>query len=491
MRLKHIDRTPVSFFWNGKSIEAREGDSAAAALYAAGIRTTGWSRKFHRPLGLSGPVIGGILARVDGIPNVRLDQTIVAQGMRIEMQNVWPSPKFNLFRFARLIPRHWIKGGFEHSNLIPSGTKVFQMWERFLGFVAGVADPASPSDQRRTAISGTEFKAECVVIGAGPAGCAAANQLSHDGIDVLLVSRGPCPGRSVAAAGGVPVTISPQVRTLWGVEVFGAYRNGTLLLGAPPNSRAGAVVIRAPSVVLATGKRSLPPLVPGAWLPGVLDGHTAMDLAFTYGVAPGKNVVVVGDGQAQVVADRLATLGVKVIGVYPLRQLRKIIGHSEIRAVETFDFGRLNCDALVYVGPAAADGSLQFQSGSDGQFQLTSGPTGYTVLDSADDTAALKIAATCPPSHATLICPCMDVSSKDVADLVAAGEHDLEVIKRLTSCGMGPCQGVPCWHSLKAFVCASTGKDPSELPLPTLRPPRRAMTVAQAAGLAELVDPLK
>src|SRR5476651_1878061 len=179
------------------------------------------------------------------------------------------------------------------------------------------------------------------------------------------------------------------------------------------------------------------------------------------------------------------------IGVYPLRQLRKIIGHSEIRAVETFDFGRLNCDALVYVGPAAADGSLQFQSGSDGQFQLTSGPTGYTVLDSADDTAALKIAATCPPSHATLICPCMDVSSKDVADLVAAGEHDLEVIKRLTSCGMGPCQGVPCWHSLKAFVCASTGKDPSELPLPTLRPPRRAMTVAQAAGLAELVDPLK
>jgi sarcosine oxidase subunit alpha len=88
MRLKHIDRTPVSFLWNGKSIEAREGDSAAAALYAAGIRTSGWSRKFHRPLGLSGPVIGGILARVDGIPNVRLDQTIVAQGMRIEMQNV-------------------------------------------------------------------------------------------------------------------------------------------------------------------------------------------------------------------------------------------------------------------------------------------------------------------------------------------------------------------------------------------------------------------
>ncbi|MBN2994043.1 hypothetical protein JWR97_25730, partial [Pseudomonas cedrina subsp. fulgida] len=79
----------------------------------------------------------------------------------------------------------------------------------------------------------------------------------------------------------------------------------------------------------------------------------------------------------------------------------------------------------------------------------------------------------------------------EVEALIEQGITDLEVIKRLTSCGMGPCQGQPCWDSLRALVSARTGIALAALARPTLRPPRRALSVAQAAGLAAVVEPLQ
>jgi NADPH-dependent 2,4-dienoyl-CoA reductase/sulfur reductase-like enzyme len=489
MRLKRISRAPVSFFWNGRRIDGHEGDSVAAALYGAGVHITGWSRKFHRPLGYSGPIIAGVLARVDGVPNVRLDQTVVIPGMKVEMQNCWPSPRLNLFKAARLIPRHWIKGGFEHTNLVPSGTSLFQFWERFLGCVAGVGDPSSQTGSR-SAIPGAAYEAEYVIVGAGPVGCRAANDLAEGGRDVLLVSRGQQRCSTASAAGAPTVSLQAQVRTLLGVDVFGAYRDGTVLLAAPTSAREGACVIRAKYVVTATGSRAVPPLVPGAWLPGVLDENAAVDLAHTYGVPPGESVVVVGDGKQQRVAERLIALGVKVTGVYPVGQLRRVLGFNQIRGIVLDEVGKVRCDALVFAGPGVSDSALSFQSSASGQLQLQRSNPRFTVARSGDEVLR-RPDVPVPVCNKTLICPCMDVSTRDVAALIDAGEQDLEVIKRLTSCGMGPCQGNPCWHSLRAFVSQQTGLDFAELPLPTQRPPRRAITVAQAAGLTGLVEPLK
>jgi len=93
--------------------------------------------------------------------------------------------------------------------------------------------------------------------------------------------------------------------------------------------------------------------------------------------------------------------------------------------------------------------------------------------------------------HKALLCPCFDVSDHEVEALLAQGITDLEVIKRLTSCGMGPCQGQPCWDALRALVSARSGIALAGLARPTLRPPRRALSVAQAAGLASVVEPLQ
>ena len=118
-------------------MEAREGDTVAAALHAAGITTVARSRKRHRPIGLSGTFIAGTLATVDGRPNVRLDREPASAALDVRMQNVWPRAELDLLSLARLLPARMIYAGFEHTNLMPSGTRRFEVWEKLLRFMAG------------------------------------------------------------------------------------------------------------------------------------------------------------------------------------------------------------------------------------------------------------------------------------------------------------------------------------------------------------------
>jgi hypothetical protein len=81
----------------------------------------------------------------------------------------------------------------------------------------------------------------------------------------------------------------------------------------------------------------------------------------------------------------------------------------------------------------------------------------------------------------------MDVTVAEVRALASAGETHVEVVKRLTGCGMGACQGLPCRDMLAAALAAITGEEVADRP--TFRPPRGALTLAQAAGLADVVGP--
>ena len=64
----------------------------------------------------------------------------------------------------------------------------------------------------------------------------------------------------------------------------------------------------------------------------------------------------------------------------------------------------------------------------------------------------------------------------------------VEELKRQTSCGMGPCQGLPCWELMRGLMLkVSDGRHGDDRP--SHRGPRRGLTVAQAAGLDGLVEP--
>jgi len=119
-RLRHASQERVTFNWNGSPIEGRAGDTVAAALYASGIKAIARSRKRHSPLGLSGGHLSGVLARVNGRPNVRLDLEPVIEGLDARMQNVWPSERFDVLAAAQILPSRWLHAGFEHTRLLPS-----------------------------------------------------------------------------------------------------------------------------------------------------------------------------------------------------------------------------------------------------------------------------------------------------------------------------------------------------------------------------------
>jgi bacterioferritin-associated ferredoxin len=483
MRLPHVTGDPIAFRFAGRRVVGHAGDSVAAALHDAGIKIWSRSHKFHRARGLSGTFVAGHAATVDGLPHVRLDRCAAEAGMRVDMQNVWPGPRLDLLRLARLMPRRWLKSGFEHSRLVPSGRWPFEAWESLLGFTAGEVDPPAIAG---VLPAGRLIEADLAVVGGGMAGRDAANRAAANGASVVLIDRGPEPGATALAAGANLPPIDPRVTVLVGHEAFGLYDSGRHLACAPQDATAPAVVIRAGQVVLATGKRSVPPVVPGADLPGVLDAATALELAGRHAVAPGDVVAVIGTDRRDAVAARLGALGVRVVAVHHVRDVRRIIGWNEVSGL---DIGHVvPCDAVVHAGPWRGDPLLAFQAGADGDLRVAAGalPDHVWLAGSAaepDEPVSLGAKL----DRRALVCPCMDVTVDEILDLAAGGETHVEVLKRLTGCGMGPCQGVPCWDQLAAVLAGATGQTPESFGHPTYRPPRAALTFGQAAGLEGLV----
>lgn len=82
----------VTFAFEGKRLEAFEGETIAAALVASGVKVLGWSQKLHRPRGFFCAIgkCSSCLMRVDGVPNVRACTTPVKDGLGVERQEGKP-----------------------------------------------------------------------------------------------------------------------------------------------------------------------------------------------------------------------------------------------------------------------------------------------------------------------------------------------------------------------------------------------------------------
>jgi NADPH-dependent 2,4-dienoyl-CoA reductase/sulfur reductase-like enzyme len=233
----------IVFTWNGRPVAATPGDSVAEALARAGHRRLACSRKRHRPLGLSGSFVQGAVARVDGVPNVRLDHLPAAAGLTVERQHAWPSPRLDLLALLRLLPERWVRGGFEHPRWLPGGSRRFQAWERLLALLAG-GGSLSTATERAAIPPGQAVSCDRLVVGGGPAGVAAANAAAAAGLRTLLVSRGAALARTAAALGEPAPELHPAVGRRLSHDACAVYRGGALvvaapLLDGPPSPAAG------------------------------------------------------------------------------------------------------------------------------------------------------------------------------------------------------------------------------------------------------------
>lgn len=78
----------IKFTFDGREIEAYEGETIAAALHAAGVKVLGESLFKHRPRGFYCAIgnCSSCIMVVNGEPNVRTCITNAEEGMVVEIQ---------------------------------------------------------------------------------------------------------------------------------------------------------------------------------------------------------------------------------------------------------------------------------------------------------------------------------------------------------------------------------------------------------------------
>lgn len=308
-------------FDGSKRIDAREGDSVSLALLDAGVLATSRSAKYRRPRGpycLRGDC-GTCLVRIDGQPNRRACLTMARASMRVMSQNklvkAGPDPTALVDRVLR--------GGMDHHHFMVRPrilNKAMQGIARGLTGLGTLPDavPDQPSQH-------VESSPDVLLVGAGPAGRAAAEVLRAAGREVEWFERRP------AAAMGLPELPDPAPRFESGV--FGVYPHEGLVAAMTEHRRRPPTLhtIRPRHIVVATGSRD--PTIPlvGNDLPGVVAGRGLLaQLAAGRAWLPQGEALVVGEGPiAQRLARRLAAPQVAPDDV------EKVAGGKHVEKVHT------------------------------------------------------------------------------------------------------------------------------------------------------------
>lgn len=163
---------------------------------------------------------------------------------------------------------------------------------------------------------------DIAVIGAGPAGLAAAAVATGAGRSVVVIDMNARPGGQFYRhpADGTPAPgqhgwstftqLRSRVRVLSGRSVF-------MIEPGPPFTVHGVPGLTADAVVIATGAHDRQVPFPGWTLPGVMTAGGAQSLWKGNRVLPGRRIVVAGTGPFLLpVAAGLATEGASVLGVF-------------------------------------------------------------------------------------------------------------------------------------------------------------------------------
>lgn len=70
-----------------------------------------------------------------------------------------------------------------------------------------------------------------------------------------------------------------------------------------------------------------------------------------------------------------------------------------------------------------------------------------------------------------MVCRCEEITLGEIRRLIAEGYRSVDEIKRISRCGMGPCQGKTCGQIVMRELAAHTSAAPEDLKPATCRPP--------------------
>lgn len=323
-----VDRSrPLTIRFNGRALSGFAGDTVASVLLSHGVHHVARSFKYHRPRGLlshGSDEPSALLCvdrgpgRVD--PNNRATVIEAREGLATSSQNHWPSLDFDLGAVNDLLSPVFVAGFYYKTFMWPR-----RFWDRVyepaIRAAAGLGKaPATPDPDR---YAHRHAHCDVLVVGAGPAGLAAALAASaHPDTRVILTDEGPEPGGTLLH--DVTSTIEGRPAQTWVADVlaqldahenvvvlprttaFGYYNHNHLALAErisdhlanPPAGlpRERLWQVRARRVVLVTGSHERPLVFADNDRPGIMLAESVRAFVNRWAVAPGRNIVFATSG---------------------------------------------------------------------------------------------------------------------------------------------------------------------------------------------------
>ena len=321
-----IDRqTAIRFSFNGKHYQGYRGDTLASALLANGVHFVARSWKYHRPRGImtAGVDEPNALVQLEQgaytVPNARATETELYDGLCATSVNASPSLERD-----RLAVNQWI------ARFIPAGFyyKTFKWprswWGKYEELIRAAAGfGKSPTEHDPDRYEKQYAHCDLLIVGAGPAGLAAALVAAQSGARVILADDQCQPGGSLlsctASIDGQPgaawiaqimqqLRSYPELTILARSTVYGYLDHNFLTiaerltehlpLNQRPRLRERLWKVRAKRVILATGAHERPLVFGNNDLPGIMLASAISSYIHRYSVLPGRKAVIFTNNDA-------------------------------------------------------------------------------------------------------------------------------------------------------------------------------------------------
>ncbi|MFD2923052.1 (2Fe-2S)-binding protein [Halobacillus naozhouensis] len=84
--------------------------------------------------------------------------------------------------------------------------------------------------------------------------------------------------------------------------------------------------------------------------------------------------------------------------------------------------------------------------------------------------------------RSTIVCRCEEINIDEIKTAIKVGASTFDDIKRLTRCGMGPCQSKVCMNLVRELLSESLGKPLKEIPPSRMRMPLKITRLGALVG---------
>jgi len=377
----------LKFTFDGKTFRGHDGDTLASALMANGVRLMGRSFKYHRP---RGPLTAGseepnaLVELRSGNrqePNTRATTAELYDGLTARSQNKLGSLNFDLLAINDRLS-NFLTAGFYYKTFMWPAAFWEKLYEPIIRHAAGLGSLSKQDDP--DLYDKGFLHCDLLIIGAGPAGLAAALTAGQSGAQVIIADEdfrmggrlnsetfaiGDQSGGDWAAATVAELATMPNVRIMPRTTVIGSFDHGIFPavervsdhVAVPAAGKPRQILWRiyAKKSLLCAGATERPIGFENNDRPGIMLASAMRSYANRWAVTADRRVAIVtnNDDGHRTAADMHAK-GVKIAAVVDTREDAPTSVDYEVLAGAqvTNTKGRLG---LTFADVQLADGSTR------------------------------------------------------------------------------------------------------------------------------------